>query len=180
MIYKLFKFLFVLLFFLKVEIYSQPKIYIVRHAEKVSGWDQKLTDYQPLSEKGNETSQRLKKYLAEKKISAIFSSAKTRTLTTAFPTSKFKKMKIRTHPGCSDTSKINNLLNLLKEKYNDDESVLIISHSNIIPYFLIKCGLKENEFERLNITNGENWLLTDYYGEVIIIDNKKNIYKEKF
>lgn len=166
-----------------MQFYAQPKIYIVRHSEKIEDWQNNITDFQPLNSKGIETSQKLSKYFDKKNLSAIYSSPVTRTLQTAYNVSKSKKLKIEIEEACNDTSLLDSFINALNKKYKNDESVLIVSHSNIIPYFLIKLGLKREKFDEMKFTKSNNWLLTDYYGEIFIIEQNKNsnkIYKEKF
>ena len=162
---------------------GQPKIYLVRHSEKIEDWQKDLKDFQPLSLKGIETSERLAEYFKNIDLSAIYSSPYTRTLQTAYNVSKSKKKKIETVKACDDTSLLGSFINKLNKKFKRNESVLIVTHSNIIPYFLIKCGLKKEEYQKMNFTKENNWLLTDYYGEVFIIEQNKNsikIYREKF
>jgi len=166
-----------------VQFYAQPKIYLVRHSEKIEDWQSDITNYQPLSSKGIETSQKLSKYFDKKNLSAIYSSPVTRTLQTAYTVSKNKKLKIEIAEACNDTSLLDSFINSLNKKYKNSEAVLIVSHSNIIPYFLIKLGLKKEKFDEMKFTKSNNWLVTDYYGEIFIIEQNKNsnkIYKEKF
>ena len=166
-----------------MQFYAQPKIYLVRHSEKIEDWQSDIKDFQPLNSKGIETSQKLSKYFDKKTLSAIYSSPVTRTLQTAYNVSKSKNLKIEIAEACNDTSLLNSFINSLNKKYKNDESVLIVSHSNIIPYILIKLGLKKEKFSDMNFTKDNNWLLTDYYGEIFIIEQNKNsnkIYKEKF
>lgn len=172
-----------MIFISAVHNYAQPKIYIVRHSEKIEDWQKDLTNFQPLNQKGIQTSENLAKYFNNKKLSAIYSSPVTRTLQTAYNVSKSKKLKIEIAEACNDTSLLNSFIKSLNKKYKADETILIVSHSNIIPYFLIKLGLKKEKFSEMNFTKDNNWLLTDYYGEIFIIEQNKNsnkIYKEKF
>lgn len=166
-----------------VQITGQPKIYLVRHSEKIEDWQQDITDFQPLNAEGIEASKRLAKYFDKINLSAVYSSELTRTLQTAYYVSKSKKIKIEIAGACNDTSLINSLIKELNKTFGSDKSVLIVTHSNIIPYFLIKLGLAKERFKEMNFTTKNNWLLTDYYGEVFIIEQKKNlnkIYREKF
>ncbi|OGU34421.1 MAG: hypothetical protein A2068_11700 [Ignavibacteria bacterium GWB2_35_6b] len=172
-----------MIFISAVHNYAQPKIYLVRHSEKIEDWQKDLTDFQPLNKKGIETSQRLAKYFYKINLSAIYSSPVTRTLQTVYNVSKDKKLKIEIAEACNDTSLLDSFINSLNKKFKKNESVLIVSHSNIIPYFLIKLGLKKEKFDEMKFTKSNNWLVTDYYGEIFIIEQNKNpqkIYKEKF
>ena len=169
--------------FSAAQITGQPKIYLVRHSEIIEDWQKDLKDFWPLNLKGIKTSEKLAEYFKNIELSAIYSSPCTRTLQTAYNVSKSKKTKIETAVACKDTSLLDSFINSLNKKFKKNESVLIVSHSNIIPYFLIKCGLKKEEYPQMNFTKKNNWLLTDYYGEVFIIEQNKNsnkIYREKF
>ena len=180
---RIFCFVIFVLLFQAVHIIGQPKIYLVRHSEKIEDWQKNIEDFQPLSLKGIETSRRLAKYLTKINLSAVYSSPLTRTLQTAYYVSKREKLKLEIADACNDTSLINSFIKILNKTYSDKEAVLIVSHSNIIPYFLIKLGLKEKDYKKMNFTKDNNRLLTDYYGEVFIVEQNKNsnkIYREKF
>lgn len=176
-------FVFYILIVSSFQIFGQPKIYLVRHSEKIENWQSNLTDYQPLNETGINTSKRLKKYFESINLTAVYSSALTRTLQTAYYISESKNLEIKIEKACSDTSFIGTFLDSLSKIYSSGSSVLIVSHSNIIPYFLIKLGLKKEKFDEFNFTINNNLWLTDYYGEIFIIDNKNDsirISKKKF
>jgi 2,3-bisphosphoglycerate-dependent phosphoglycerate mutase len=171
---------FWILFFISTS-YAQPTIYIVRHSEKFNQWPDSLKSFAPLNEKGIETSQKLADYFKDKKLAAIYSSEFNRTLHTAIYASKEKSVSITVNEACSDTSKISRFLSSLENQFDNDESVLIVSHSNIIPYFLIKLGLSKNEYDDMSFTKSKSgWLLTDYYGEIFIINEDRSINRERF
>lgn len=175
--------LFFIIIFSAVLTRGQPKIFLVRHSEKVEDWQDNLKDYQPLNEEGIVTSRKLAEYFKDTQLSAIYSSGLTRTLQTAYYISKEKKIDILVEDACNDTSQIDAFIESLNNEYKKHESVLIVSHSNIIPYFLIKFGLKKEEYAKMKFTLDNKWLVTDYYGELFIIERNKNDYyirKEKF
>lgn len=174
--------LFVMILIYSVEpLSAQPNIYIVRHSEKINNWQNDLGSFQALSIEGIETSKKLSNYFLDKNLTAIYSSKTARTIHTAYYTSQSKKIDIIIEDACSDTSKIDSFLKSLKTKYTKDQSILIVSHSNIIPYFLIKAGLKKEDFKNFEFTKSNKWWVTDYYGFVYKIELQNgNISKEKF
>ena len=146
--------LFTLIFLLTAffNLSAQSKIYLVRHSEKLDGWQDGLKDFQPLTEKGIETSKRLADYFKDIPVATIYSSNTIRTLHTAFYLSKQKKLKTEVVKASSDTSSINSFLNELENKHDSDEAVVIVSHSDIIPYFLIKLGLTKDKYSKMGFT----------------------------
>ena len=174
----------IILFFLSAQsiaFYGQPTIFIVRHSEKVSNWPHSINSFTPLSEEGIETSQKLADYFSGDKLSAIYSSKNTRTIHTAFYTARNQSLEIQINDACSDTSKIKDFLAYIGKKFDDEDTLLIVSHSNIIPYFLIKSGLTTDRYDEMNITKSHSgWLLTDYYGEVFIVEQGQMIRRYKF
>lgn len=146
---------------------AQPKLYLVRHAEKVADWPGgELGPLQPLSEKGLHTAAAFAKYFADEPVVAVYSSKTTRTLHTAFAIAQKNGFTLMTEEACADTAAIDLFLQMVDTLYDDDSAVIIVSHSNIIPYFLIKCGLTRQEYDAMGFTTDGNWLLTDYYGEL--------------
>ena len=118
---------------------------------------------------------RLKKFMENINVNHIYTSETTRTMQTAFPTAHDKKVRIRTHEAVSDTSQIKLFLNGLNTTYGKDDVILIVSHSNLIPYYLFKYGVKSSD-ETYKITKSESgrWWLTDYYGVVFKLE-KNNV-----
>lgn len=153
---------------------AQPKIYLVRHAEKLENWPGgELGRFQPLSEQGRDTARRLAHFFAKGTVQAIFSSATTRTLHTAFPLSQKLGVPIEIAAACSDTAQIAAFYRELAARYGPEETVLLVSHSNIIPYLLIRAGLPDGCHTAMGFSTSprHSWLLTDFYGELFFIRN---------
>lgn len=152
-----------------------PKLYIIRHAEKLDGWPGgEASKFQPLSEKGLAAARRLADHFKPGQLTAIFSSATTRTLHTALPVAQKLGLQIQIASACADTAAIDSFLTALKQRYGPDDAVLLVSHSNIIPYLLIKAGLPKACYAKMDFTEWEGGLLTDYYGELFSIENFAN------
>lgn len=147
--------LFILLLGLSVvaEALAQPKIYLVRHAEKLAGWFEagELDRFQPLSAEGIATAERVAAQFKAGEITAIFSSATTRTLHTALVISQKVNAPVTVAQACADTAKIAAFYADLIKRFKPDQAVVLVSHSNIIPWFLIKAGLTKGCWESLGV-----------------------------
>lgn len=170
--------------------YPQPTLYIVRHAEKLANWPEKeLGDFQPLSETGVATAHRLAKHLASIKFAAIYSSSTTRALHTAFPIAQSLGLPIDTARALRDTSAIDLFFAELSRKFSADQAILLVSHSNIIPYLLIKAGLARECFDRMGIqpSMSSTWLVIEGYENIYRVERLgmkrqscEGITREKF
>lgn len=122
---------------------AQPVVYITRHAEKLPEWLGEYDAHHPLSEAGMARAQKLAEQFEKGALVAIYSSRTTRTLHTAMPLAQKLWLKVEIAPACTDTSAMTSFFAELKQKYKSDEAVLVVSHSNVIPFLLIKAGLPE-------------------------------------
>ncbi len=132
---------------------AQPKIYLIRHAEKLEGWfeEGELDSFQPLSAEGIVTAQRVAAQFKVGELAAIFSSATTRTLHTALVISQKVNAPVTVATACADTAEILAFYADLAKRFKPDQAVALVSHSNIIPWFLIKAGLAKNCWESLGV-----------------------------
>ena len=146
---------------------AQPTIYIVRHAEKIDTWPGGILDpYHPLSEEGVARAESLATVFVSGMIDGIYCSRTTRTIHTALPLSQTLSLPIMESTACQDTSRILDFFGEIIRKFSSDQSVLLISHSNVIPYFLIKAGLPLSCWEEFGISGrpGEELLISGYTG----------------
>jgi phosphohistidine phosphatase SixA len=152
---------------------AQPAVYVVRHAEKLPNWpDGALDIFHPLSAEGISRAQRLAEQFEPGALVAIFSSATTRTLHTALPLSQKLGLPIEIISACMDTAAIDSFYANLSSRFGPDQAVLLISHSNIIPYLLIKAGLPAACRQEMGITQPvENgWLFIEGYDSIWRVD----------
>ncbi|RIK58564.1 hypothetical protein DCC62_29345 [candidate division KSB1 bacterium] len=135
--------------FIIAEALAQPKIYLVRHAEKLAGWFEagELDRFQPLSAEGIATAERV---AAQFKAGEI-SSATTRTLHTALVISQKVNAPVTVATACADTAEIAAFYADLTKRFKPDQAVVLVSHSNIMPWFLIKAGLTKDCWESLGV-----------------------------
>ena len=130
-------------------------IYIVRHAEKLSGKDPLLTTA------GNKRAGDLMRELKSNHIYKIFVSEFKRTQSTA--DSMHRQLGIDTVHYTADTS-CTDLFNAIRKNKARNKSILIISHSNIIQKIIYKLGVNnfpqeftpDNEFDNLFIIRFKN------------------------
>ncbi len=151
---------------------AQPTIYIVRHAEKLTDWPGgTLSTFQPLSAEGIERAEQLAKRFDANSLKAIYSSTTTRTLHTVFPLSKKLNLPIKTAQACMDTSAIDAFFEELQNLHSTNDAVLLVSHSNIIPYLLIKAGLPEVCQKSMGFTTSLNhsWIVIEGYKNIWIV-----------
>jgi len=150
---------------------AQPTVYIVRHAEKVEEWlGDDLDTFHPLSEAGVARAQKLAAQFAKGQLVAIYSSPTTRTLHTVQPLAQKLWLPVQIAEACWDTSAITAFLTELRRQYKPEQAVLLVSHSNHIPYLLIKAGLPETCWQGMGI------VAPDDTGE-LMIEGYDNIWK---
>ncbi len=151
----------------------KPIVYLVRHAEKLADWPGgSLGEYQPLSAEGVERTEKLADYFENISLAAIYSSNTTRTVHTVFPLAENKELEITVADACKDTSAIAAFYQELNEKFGSEEAVLLVTHSNLIPYQLLQAGLpKECEVEMgLTHPTYTSWILIEGYDHIWKID----------
>ncbi len=149
---------------------AQPTIYLVRHAEKLADWpeDEDLDAYHPLSAEGVARAQELAEQFNPGTIAAVFSSRTTRSLHTALPLAQKLELPIEVAEACADTAAISAFYDTLAQRFGPDQAVVLVSHSNIIPYLLIKAGLSLSCFKEMGIaaTSPDSWLLIEGYDNI--------------
>lgn len=147
---------------------AQPTIYIVRHAEAVETWPaDSLADSKPLSVEGLARSQKLAAQFKAKSLAAIYTSHTTRAGQTAQPLAQKLGLSIKFTDACVDTSlaTIDAFFKELERNYGDSDSVLLVTHSNIIPQMLVAAGLPTKCYKRMGFARTphyEGWLIEGY------------------
>ena len=152
---------------------AQPRLYIVRHAEKVANWpEQSLGNFQPLSEEGVATAKRLAKHFEKASFAAVYSSSTTRALHTAFMVGQKLSLPVDTALAMRDTSAIEAFYSSLSKKFGPTQSVLLVTHQNIVPYLLVKAGLTRDCFDAMGIhpSMESRWLLIEGYDNIFVVE----------
>ncbi|MCG8607436.1 histidine phosphatase family protein, partial [bacterium] len=163
-----------LAFFGLKDVQAQPTIYLVRHAEKLANWPSgQAGHFQPLSVEGMARAKRLADRFEKGSLTAIYSSLTTRTLHTAFPVSEKLGIPIQIANACMDTSAIDTFLAEIGKNYSRNDAVLLVAHSNIVPYLLVKSGLSYGCRDQMGIiqTSASRWLLIEGYDHLWRIDS---------
>lgn len=117
---------------------AQKAILVVRHGEKISEEDERLT------EAGRARAGRLAEMLRKSEIAAIYSTDTERTIGTAKPLADALGQKIRlyeTEPKKGDVDFVNLVGRLHSEV--PDGIVLVVGHSNTVPLILKALGCAE-------------------------------------
>ncbi|MFQ5632917.1 MAG: histidine phosphatase family protein [bacterium] len=169
------------LLFSNPEAQAQPIIYLVRHAEKLPDWPKgALSDFQPLSAEGILRARKLAALFQETSLKAIYSSLTTRTLHTAFPLSQKLHLPIKFAKACQDTAAIAAFLSDLAAQYADDDAVLLVSHSNIIPYLLLAMGLPADCHKEMGFTRSphHSWIVVEGYDKIWKVEKNQDGRKE--
>ncbi len=165
--------LFSVLFFslgLAASGFAQPTIYMVRHTETLEPWPgDSLADYKPLSAEGMARAQKLAERFRAEPLTSIYTSLTTRAMQTAYPLAQKLGLSIKIADACMDTTAIETFFVELEGRYGDEDAILLVTHSNIIPRLLIQAGLPSECFERMGITS------SPYYGW--LIEGYDNIWK---
>lgn len=161
----------ILLFTIAGVITAQPTIYIVRHAEKLATWfgDKDLDAFHPLSDEGVRRAQKLAEQFQPNEIAAIFSSRTTRALHTALPLAQKLKVPVEVADACMDTAAIAGFYQNLSQRFGPEKSIVLVSHSNIVPYLLLKAGMPVSCFQEMRIKPAaapNAWLLSEGYDNI--------------
>jgi broad specificity phosphatase PhoE len=107
--------------------HAQRAVFVVRHAEKVSEADERLT------EAGHARAARLAAMLKDTGVSAIYSTDTERTIGTVRPLADLRKVPVQIY------HKVAPLIETLRKEHPDDV-VLVAGHTNTIPDILKALG----------------------------------------
>ncbi len=141
-------------------------IIVVRHAERNAGMAPDVV----LSPRGEERARQLANVLRDARIRAIFTTEVRRTQQTAAPTAE----QFRLQPIVIAAKEVDALVSRLRA-LPEDETVLVVGHSNTVPLVVERLGgtvpaLADSEYDRLIVVvtgaNGKPAVLTLRYGEV--------------
>jgi broad specificity phosphatase PhoE len=143
---------------------KKTAIYIVRHGEKQSGDDPVLT------EEGNKRAGDLMRLLKDKNIRRIYVSEFKRTQHTA--DSLLLQLGIDTVQINADSNCIA-LFEAIKKQHDWGRSILIISHSNIIPKIIYKLGVTGFPQENTPATEFDNVYIVRYKNKKAVLEHLK-------
>ncbi|HEY1253103.1 MAG TPA: phosphoglycerate mutase family protein [Thermoanaerobaculia bacterium] len=127
----------VLFFGLSGSALAQRAIFVVRHAEKVSSSDERL------SEAGQQRAVRLAKMLMDAGVSAIYSTDTPRTRGTVQPLADALKLQVQIYDVGSQKVDAKAFARRLRQQHVD-QVVLVVGHSNTVPEILRALGCQES------------------------------------
>ncbi len=110
---------------------AQKAVFVVRHCEKISNEDERL------SEAGKARGKRLAKLLGDAGIAAVYSTDTERTLDTARPLAEARRLQVTVY------EKPAGLAEKLRAEHSRD-AVLVVGHSNTVPELLKAFGCSES------------------------------------
>ena len=118
---------------------AQQAVFVVRHAEKISEQDERLT------EAGRARADRLATMLKDSGIAAIYSTDTERTIGTAQPLADALGLKIRIYDTAPSEGNKDflRLVERLQSEVPPDGVVLVVGHSNTVPLILKALGCAE-------------------------------------
>ena len=116
---------------------AQQAVLVVRHAEKVSETDQRL------SEAGRARAERLAAMLKDAGVTAIYATDTERAKDTAQPLADARKLTVRTYDVGSEKVNAAAFAAKLRSEHIQD-IVLIVGHSNTVPEILRALGCRES------------------------------------
>jgi broad specificity phosphatase PhoE len=149
-------------------------VYLVRHAEKAP-WpsDRDLDAFQPLSPEGSTRAEALASRLKDAGISIVYTSRTTRTIATGAPLAQGANVPIVADDATAKPDDRTAFLDRLAGKHPTDRAVLIVGHSNTLPYLLVRLGAKPDCYPRLGITGEPGNLLIEGHEGLWKVDLKK-------
>ena len=143
---------------------NKTNIYIVRHAEKLSGEDPFLTT------DGNIRAGDLMSALKNKRIKRIYVSQFKRTQQTA--DSMFLQLGIDTVQYNADVS-CTDLFNAIEKNNDWNKHILIISHSNILQKIIFKLGVTDFPQQNIPANEYDNLYLVRFKNNQPILEQSK-------
>jgi hypothetical protein len=78
------------------------------------------------------------------------------------------QLPIEVAEACADTAAISAFYDTLAQRFGPDQAIVLVTHSNIIPYLLIKAGLAPTCFKEMGIVASapDSWLLIEGYDNI--------------
>lgn len=155
---------FAAIILLSAPIVNAQTLVMVRHAEKLEPWPA-ADQMQPLSLEGSQRAQHLRDVLSDLEIKAVFTSNTTRTIATGLPTAVAHQLDPIVHPACGASDSLAIFLDFVMQQFDASDFILVVSHSNIIPKWLLEFGIDPIQMTDMGISydNRYNGYLVDGY-----------------
>ncbi len=140
---------------------SAQTLVLIRHAEKLEPWPGPDA-LQPLSAEGMARADAWAVHFRGTRFAAIYSSATTRTISTVRPLAIERRQRPLPHAAGADVSAIAAWREAELPKFAATDTVLIASHSNIIPGWLRAFGLADSVATTMGIAHDAR------YGDLLV------------
>jgi len=129
-------------------------VYLIRHAEKETAWpqDRELSSMTPLTAEGLARAERWAEHLKDAGIVAVYGSPTTRSLHTGLPVSQRLEVPLQADVRTVQSDNAAAFLAEMKSTHADAEAILIVGHSNTVPYFLEAAEVPEECLAELGVS----------------------------
>lgn len=129
-------------------------LYLVRHAEKQEGWpaDRDLAAMQPLSAEGLLTAKRIAARLHAAPIVAVYTSPTTRTAHTGLFTALDHQCHLLPDARTIEQGSLEEWIADLQVEHPGPGAVLVVGHSNTIPWFFAALGADPSCHDALGVS----------------------------
>lgn len=147
-------------------------IWIVRHAEKEADWPEarELDAARPLNAEGIARSERIATGLSGEKILAVLGSPTSRSLHTGLPTARAHGCALLAAAESVDREGLAAWMEELTVEYPDPGAILVVGHSNTVPWLLEALGAEADCFADLGVSEKSWGLGIDGYDGVWRVD----------
>lgn len=160
-----------LLLLFTTSIVQAQTLVMVRHAEKWEPWPAE-DRLQPLSADGIRRAERLADLFVETRFKAVFASNTTRAISTALPSAGEHGLPVRLLAAAADADSLDAFMRLVESEFDPSDTVLIVSHSNIIPKWLRAFGVNASTITEMGISydNRYGGYLVDGYNGMWVVN----------
>lgn len=152
--------------------HALDRVFLVRHAEKQDDWPpaSEISALQPLSAKGLRRAERLAARFADVPLVAVVASPATRTMHTALFPARAHDLEFTVEPRTIERAQIASLLDAWAAEHPGPGAVLVVGHSNTIPWFFEAVGVDAACHDRLGVTAASYGPATEIYDAFWEID----------
>ena len=136
------------------DLVALEKIFVIRHAEKDKDawWDGRAVDrYRPLNDQGLQRAERWAQRLADEGLVAVYTSETSRTVQTAMPLARALDIPLLPGNASIREETMADFLRELSDEHREDKAILVVGHSNTIPFLLKALGAAKSCYERLGL-----------------------------
>lgn len=164
------KWIFILMLVFTPALLSAQTLVLVRHAEKWEPWPAE-DRLQPLSPEGMRRAGNMTHLFVETRFKAVFASNTTRAISTALPSAIEHGQPVRLSAAAENADSLDAFMRLVETEFDPSDTILIVSHSNIIPKWLRAFGVSASTITEMGIsydTRYGGYLVDGYNGMWVV------------